>query len=75
MVLTLPEILDDYYDEIEQSIFKMSNRAILADCEYIIGELAIGEWYSYNKNDVIELKRFTTLLRRHITTATVINKH
>lgn len=75
MVLTLPKIIDDYYEEIEQNLSQTTNRRLLADCDYIIGELAIGEWYSYDKKDISSLKRFATLLRQHITSAIVIRQY
>lgn len=74
MVLKLPTILDDYYDEIEQNTFGTSNRQILDDCDYIIGEIAIGEWYSdYTKADIKALKCFRTKLKNNLTTAVIVS--
>lgn len=73
MVLTLPLILDDYYDDIEQNFFPLSSKEILDDCEYIIGEIAIGEWYShYSKADITALKRFRTMLKNNLSSSIVI---
>ena len=71
MPLTIPVILDDYYESIEQDRF-ISNKQILDDCEYIIGEIAIGEWWDdYTKRDIAALKRFRTSLRNNLKTAIV----
>lgn len=62
MVLTIPVILDDYYETIEQNLFTTSNTQILDDCDYIIGEIAIGEWWDdYKKADIVALKRLELL--------------
>ena len=67
MILALPLILDDYYESIEQDLYYLSNKQALDDCEYIIGEIAIGEWWDdYTKRDVAALKRFRTMLRNHL---------
>ena len=76
MVLTFPTILDDYYDEIEQNRFTIKNEEILNDCDYIIGELAIGEWYGdYSKAEIAALKRFRTMLKNNLTVAVVIRRY
>lgn len=67
MILTLPLILDDYYESIEQDMYYLSNKQALDDCEYILGEIAIGEWWDdYSKRDVSDLKRFRTMLRNRL---------
>ena len=74
MVLTLPKILEDYYEEIEQDTFGIRNEQVLDDCDYIIGEIAIGEWYSgYTKAEKKHLKQFRTLLRNNMTTSILIS--
>lgn len=76
MVLTYPTILEDYYDEIEQNLFTIKNEQILDDAEYIIGELAIGEWYGdYSKAEIAALKRFRTMLKNNLTVAVVISRY
>ena len=75
MILTLPLILEDYYESIEQELYNTSNKQVLDDCEHIIGEIAIGEWWDdYTKRDIATLKRFRTLLRNNMTTTIICRK-
>lgn len=75
MVLTIPVILDDYYETIEQNLFTTSNTQILDDCDYIIGEIAIGEWWDdYKKADIVALKRFRTAIRNNLESAVVLDR-
>lgn len=75
MVLTIPVILDDYYESIEQDLFTTSNTQILDDCDYIIGEIAIGEWWDdYTKADIVALKRFRTTIKNNLISAVVLER-
>lgn len=75
MVLTIPVILDDYYETIEQNLSTTSNTQILDDCDYIIWEIAIGEWWNdYKKSDVVALKRFRTAIRNNLESAVVLDR-
>ena len=63
MKFKLPVILEDYYDEIEENVETVSKAQMLSDCNYIITELGIGEWYGdYSKKEIAALKRFRTRL-------------
>ena len=76
MVITIPMILEDYYDEIEQDRSSITNREILNDCNYIIDELSIGEWYSdYSKVEISKLKRFRTILKNNLPVAVVTRRY
>ena len=76
MILTIPVILDDYYETIEQDLCATSKEHILDDCEYIIGEIAIGEWWDdYTKAEIASLKRFRTLLQNNLTTSIVVSRY
>ena len=66
MKLKIPVILDDYYETADQDLRRKTIPQILGDCEYIIGEIAIGEWWDdYSSADVAALKRFRTMLRKN----------
>lgn len=76
MVLTLPLILEDYYDEIEYNPVYFNNDEVLEDADYIIGELSIGQWYDcYSKSDISNLKRFRTMLKNNIICSCIIHKY